>query len=176
MRLLLLLVAASLLPARALEVKVDSTDTDNTTWPTSSPVSRQLQYKEKEQKLVAVVEYRDILHSNTGSAQQDDTLFFRFPGVKFDPEDQTLSVETENKAVIPIGEWRKGAFGGRQVVLYINTVILVSNIHGHVHLTLDIDTERTAEALEKVKRQQAQQDTDAQTTTLDGLIHGKSGN
>ena len=174
MRLLPLLFLAALLPARALEVKIESTDQDNTTWPTASPVDRQLQYKEKDRKLVAVVEFRDILHSNTGSAQQDDTLFFHFPGVQFDPQDQTLSIETPDHAVIPIGEWRKGTFGGRQVLLYVNTLILVSSQHGHVHLTLDVDTDRTPEAIDKAKKQKEQQDTDAQTSTLDSLIHGKN--
>lgn len=177
MRLLLpLCLLAALLPARALEVKIDSTDTDNTIWPTAVPVDRQLQYKEKENKLVAVIEFRDILHSNSGSAQQDDTLFFRFPGVKFDPADSSLYVETQNNAVIPIGEWRKGTFGKRQVLLYINTVILVSKLHGHVQLTLDIDTERTAESLDKAKREGERHEDESQTTTLDSLLHGKAGN
>jgi hypothetical protein len=173
--LLPLLALAAILPAHALQMKIESADADNTTWPTAVPVSRQLQYKEKEQKLVAVVEFRDDLHSNAGSAVQDDTLFFRFPGVCFDPDDQTLSVETENRAVIPIGEWRKGAFGNRQVLLYLNTVILVSKLHGHVQLTLDIDTDRTADSLDKAKHQKEQGDAAAQTYTLDSLLHAKSG-
>ncbi len=61
-----------------------------------------------------------------------------------------------------------------QVLLYINTVILVSSRRGNVQLTLDIDTDRTPESLEKKQQAQEKQETEAQTYTLDGMIHGKA--
>ena len=162
--LFLPLLVLSLLPARAVQVKLDSPDT-NSTWVSAQISDRDLRWNEKTRSLQAVVTFEDALHSNTTSAT--DTLYFHCPETYYNADDHTVYVNGPDGAPIVIGQWFKGTFGHR-FLLYENTLVIVHRNKSQITLSLDIDTQRTIE--KERKKEEGEQ---TESFTLDGLIHKK---
>ena len=142
----LALLAACVLPAPAVQMQIDSPD-KNATSTTAHLSNRSLSWSDKENTLLALVTVRDELH---GSNQDDaDVLYYRFPGVRLDPKDQTLSITTAEGVVVPIGI-RKKSFMGDHVLMYKTAVIFVTRAGSELMLTLDVNTERNSESAKPV--------------------------
>ena len=132
--------------ARATRVSINSAET-NTTWVSAKPSDRQLRWNAKDHTLVAIVTFSDALHDGFYQTSTTDDLYFTFPGTQLNPQDHTVFVDSPD-GPIAIGVWQHGTIGSR-FSLFQNTMIIVHKTRGQISLTLDIDTDRTPESIQK---------------------------
>ena len=151
--------------ARATRVSINSAET-NTTWVSAKPSDRQLRWSPKDHALLAVVTFSDELHNGFYQNDTSDDLYFTFPGTQLNPQDHTIFVDSPD-GPIAIGIWRQGMIGSH-FSLFQNTLVIVHKLRGQISLTLDVDTERTAQA--EQKKQDAE---DTETYPLDEAVHKK---
>ncbi len=145
--------------ARATKVSIDSAET-NSTWPSSKPSDRQLRWSAKDHALLAILTFNDELHNATYQSDPTDDLYFTFPGTQLNPQDHTVFVDSPD-GPIAIGFWHQGLTS--HFSLFQNTVIIVHKKRGQISLTLDVDTDRTAQT--EQKKQDAQ---DTESYQLEG--------
>ncbi|SDT96138.1 hypothetical protein SAMN05444156_1087 [Verrucomicrobium sp. GAS474] len=146
--LALALVFLPVLPASATAFRVESPD-KNTIGIGGDITNRVIRYDPKRKELNASLTIDYSRYATSGGLTKED-LFFTFPKVAFDPVTKILSVVPPSGGeAVPIGEWKEGSLGGHAVLLYETSVFVTSRDRTAIRLFLDVDTERTAEAMKK---------------------------